>query len=228
MNRIRSGAQALALAVALGLTVMIPHRAEAQGNVARYREAKNRIYTSFGLDPALVGTVGYGRVMGLFGHPFEFTGDIALAAAHLDTRDFRAQLGAHTSIVRVGSVHLTGSATFITRGTENSVYRALDFGSDFTGTLGFYRHRWFAAGELGFDKDIITHITHSDWYRENYYPDAKDGWYLDAGGVWHYGAQAGLAIGRVEVSARFGWQKTGNWKDLASPLYGSLGVAVGF
>jgi len=30
---------------------------------------------------------------------------------------------------------------------------------------------------------IITHLTHSDWYRENIYRDAKDGWYLDADGT---------------------------------------------
>lgn len=230
MSRLVSGAKAPVpvLTLVLGLGLIWAGKAHAQGNVARYTDAKNRLYTSFGLDPALVGTVGYGRVVRVFGHRFEFTGDIALAAAHVDTRDFRARLGAHTSIVRVGSVHLTGSATFITRGTENSVYRALNFGSDFTGTVGYYRHRWFAAGEFGFDKDIITHITHSDWYRDNYYPGARDGWYLDAGGVFHYGANAGVAIGRVELSARFGWRKTENWKDLPSPVYGSLGLGVGF
>ena len=32
---------------------------------------------------------------------------------------------------------------------------------------------------------VITHIKHSDWYRDNYYADAKDGWYLNAGGTFH-------------------------------------------
>ncbi|HSB54531.1 MAG TPA: hypothetical protein VLD58_09255, partial [Gemmatimonadales bacterium] len=198
----------LGSAVGLMLSVLVVNSAAAQWNVARFDTGRNRMYTTFGLDPAFVSTVGYGRVVRPFGHSVQLTGDIGLAAAHLDTRDFRARLGMQTSILHWRSLRMTGSATFITRGTENSIYRALNFGSDLTGTLGVYRHGWFAAGEFGFDKAIITHLTHSDWSRKYYYPDAKDGWYLNAGGVFHYGATAGVSLGRVEVSGRFGWRRT--------------------
>ena len=132
------------------------------------------------------------------------------------------------SIARWRDVHVTGSATFITRGTENTVYRGLNFGADLTGSAGVYRRRWFAAGEFGFDKAVITHITHSDWYRDHYYADAKDGWYLDAGGTYHYGVTGGVAIGRAELVARFGWQRTEKWNDLDQPIYASLGTGVSF
>lgn len=214
--------------VGLMLSTAIARNLKAQWNVARYENEKNRLYTSFGLDPAFVTTVGYGRVAKIFGHHVQLTGDVGLAAAHLDTKDYRARLGLQTSIVHAGSIHLTGSATFLTRGTENSIYRALNFGSDFTGALGMYRHGWYAAGEFGFDKAIITHLTHSQWYRDNYYPDAKDGWYLDAGGVFHYGVVAGVNLGRVELGAKFGWRQTENWKDLPTPLYGGVSISLGF
>jgi hypothetical protein len=216
------------IALSLALATVAARRATAQWNVARFDTGRNRVYTTFGIDPAFVSTVGYGRVVRPFGHRVELTGDLGLAAAHLDTRDFRARLGLQTSILHWRSLQLTGSATFITRGTENSIYRALNFGSDFTGTLGMYRHGWFAAGEFGFDKAIITHLTHSDWYRKYYYPDARDGWYLDAGGVFHYGATAGVAIGRAEISARFGWRRTEHFREEVSPLYGGLGLGVSF
>lgn len=214
--------------LSLLLSTGMVHQASAQWNVARFDTDKNRIYTSFGLDPALVTTAGYGRVVGIFGRPVQLTGDIGLAAAHLDTRDFRVRLGVQSSILRVHSIYLTGSATFLTRGTENSVYRALNFGSDFTGTLGMYRRHWYAGGEFGFDKAIITHLTHSQWYRDNYYPDAKDGWYLDAGGVFHYGVVAGVSLGKLEIGSRIGWRKTENWEDLPTPIYGSLGAGFAF
>ena len=126
------------------------------------------------------------------------------------------------------SVRLVGSAAFITRGTENSIYRALNFGADVTGALGVYRRRWFVAGEFGRDKAINTHITHSDWYRENVYPDAKDGWYLDAGVTYHYGVASGVAIGRTELALRAGWQRTEDFNDLLPPIYASLGVGFRF
>lgn len=210
------------------LALVVAGDLAGQWNVARFGEERNRMYTSFGFDPALVSAVGYGRVIPLFGHPFQFTGEVGLAAAHLDTRDFRARVGAETSVLRWRSLHLTGSATFITRGTENAIYRGLNFGADLTGRFGVYRRGWFLAGEFGFDKAIITHLTHSDWYREHYYAGARDGWYLDAGGTYHYGATAGIGFGRLELTGRFNWVRTEEWDALPSPVVGSVGVGVRF
>lgn len=213
--------------VALMISAVVARVAAAQWNVARFDMGKNRVYTAFGLDPALVTTVGYGRVVPVFGHQFQLAGDVGIGAAGLDVSDFRARLQANTSIVHWRSLHLTGSASFITRGTENSIYRGLNFGADFTATGGVYRPGWFVAGEFGFDKAVITHITQSDWYR-NFYPGAKDGWYLDAGGTFHYGLTGGIAIGRVELVGRVGLQRTEDFNELAPPGYVRLGAGFGF
>lgn len=208
--------------------ILMAQDANATWNVARFEPGQNRAYTTFGLDPALVTSAGYGRVVPLFAHPFLLAAEAGVVDAGLDAGDFRARLGAHTSLVRWRSLRLAGSATFVTRGTSNSIYRGINFGSDFTGTAGVYRPRWFAAGEFGFDKAIITHVTHSDWYRRYFYADAKDGWYLDAGGTFHYGLVGGISAGRTELSARCGFLRTEDWNDLVPPLYASLGVAFGF
>ena len=222
MNRIAS------ITLGVVLSALVARSAAAQWNVARFGMDRNRVYTAFGLDPALVASLGYARVVSLVGHDFQLSGDVGVGTARLDTRDFRARLGAQTSLVRWRSLRLTGSATFITRGTENTIYRGLGFGADFTGTLGVYKRRWFAAGEVGKDKAIITHVTHSSWYRTYVYPDAKDGWYLDAGGTYHGGFAAGVAVGRAEIVGRFGWLRTEDFNELLPPMYASLGVGVGF
>jgi hypothetical protein len=210
------------------LSALAARDATAQWNVARFDTERNRVYTTFGLDPALVTSVGYGRVVPLFNHDFQLTGDAGVVTARLDTRDFRARLGTQTSVVRWRSLHLAGSATFIVRGTENSIYKAFNFGADFTGTAGLYRRRWFMAGEFGKDKAIITHLTNSEWYRTHFYPDAKDGWYLDAGGTYHYGVVSGAALGRTEVVARAGWLRTERFDDMMPPMYASVGLGFGF
>ena len=138
------------------------------------------------------------------------------------------RLTTQTSLVHWQSVHLTGSATFITRGTKNAIYRGFNFGADATAALGYYRNRWFAAAEFGKDKAVITHITHSNWYRTHYYPDARDGWYLDAGGTYHYGLAAGVALGPAEVVGRFGFLRTERFNDMVPPMYASLGVGYGW
>ena len=130
--------------------------------------------------------------------------------------------------MRWGSLHVTGSAMAITRGTENTVYRGYNFGADVTGTLGVYRNRWYAAAEFGKDKAVITYIEHTDWYRTHFYPDADDGWYLDAGGTFHYGLTTGLTVGRAQLFGRFGFLRTEDFNDVTPPMYASMGIGIGF
>jgi len=210
------------------LTFLWADGAFAQWNVARFDSNRNRVYASFGLNPALVSSVGYGRVVSLAGHDFHLVTEAGVAAAHLDVNDYRARIGVESSIVRWRSLHLTGRATFITRGTKNSIYSGFNFGADLTGTVGIYRRGWFAAGEFGFDKDVVTHLTHSTWYKTYFYPEAKDGWYLAAGGTWHYGIVTGIAVGDAEIIAGAGFLRTEEFNDMLPPMYASLGLGFGF
>jgi hypothetical protein len=212
----------------LVLSVVAASEAQAQWNVARFGVEKHRAYTTFGLDPAFVGSVGYGRVVQVMKHDWQLAAEAGIATASMDARDFRARLGTQTSLLQWRSVHATGSAMAIMRGTENAVYRGFNWGADVSGTVGVYRPRWFAAGELGKDKAVVTHVTHSDWYRDSYHQGAKDGWYLDAGGTERIGLTSGVTIGRTELALRAGWQRTEDGNATTSPVYASLGVGVGF
>lgn len=220
MNRMTS------ITLGIVLSAVVTQDANGQWNVARFGTEPNRVYTTFGLDPAFVGSLGYGRVVPVQGHNVLLTGDLGVVTASMDARDFRARVGAQGSLLQWRSVHLTGSATVIARGTENSVYKGFNWGADVTGGVGVYRPAWFAAGEFGRDKSIITHVTHSDWYRENIYPEAKDGWYLDAGGTYHYGVSSGVSLGRTELVGRAGWVRTEKGNDVMVPMYVSVGVGL--
>ncbi len=202
--------------------------AAAQWNNARLDGGRNRIYMTMGLDPAIITSVGFARVVPVLGHDFQVATDVGLVTAHLDTHDFRARVAVESPVVRWQSVQLSGAASFITRGTQNLVYRGLDFGADVTGTLGVYRRGWFAAAQFGKDKDIITHITNSKWYRDNAYQDAKDGWYLDCGGTYHYGLMAGVTVAGTELVGRAGFRRTEDFNAITPPFYGSLGIGVPF
>jgi hypothetical protein len=200
----------------------------AQTNVARFATERNRVYAAVALDPAIVSTLGYGRVVGVFGHDFQISGDASVVAAGFDWNDARARVGLQTSVLQWRSVHLTGSAAAIVRRTDNVNFRAINFGADLSTTLGVYRPGWFAAGEFGKDKAVITHLKHTDDYRDTLFPDAKDGWYLDAGGTYHYGFTGGVVVRGVEVGARFGWQQTEDFNDMTPPVYASIGIGFGF
>ena len=215
--------------VALMLFAGAAGEAAAQWNVARFgADHPNQMYVTFGLDPALVTSVGYARDMRIAGQPWQLGAEVGVVAADFDVQDFRARLVARSALLRWRSVRLIGSAAFITRGTENTIYRALNFGADFTGTVGVYQPRWFLAGEFGYDEAIITYLTHSDWYRDNYYPDAKDGWYLNTDGTFHYGVTSGVSLGQTEIAVRAGQRRTEDFNELAQPYYLAMGLGVRF
>ena len=219
----------LKLMVALTILVGAARPASAQWNVARFGTTNpNQMYVTFGVDPAMVTSVGYARDVRIAGLPWQLGVEAGVVAADFDVQDFRARLVARSALLRWRSVRLIGSAAFITRGTENSIYRALNFGGDFTGTVGVYKQRWFLGGEFGYDEAVITYLTHSDWYRDHYYPDAKDGWYLNTDGTFHYGVTSGVSIGQTEIALLAGQQRTQDFNELAQPYYLSLGVGVRF
>jgi hypothetical protein len=213
------------ITIALLLSVFVARDAAAQWNVARYDADRNRVYSTIGLDPAIVTTVGYARVLR---HNLQLGAEAGIVTARVDTHDFRARVFLESSVLRWKSLAVSGSATFVTRGTENVIYRGINFGADVTGTAGVYRTGWFAAAQFGKDKAVVTHITHTDWYRDHYYADAKDGWYLDAGGAYHYGVLGGITVGRAELVGRFGFRRTEDFNNLTPPMYASIGLGFAF
>lgn len=213
--------------VGLVMTCGFAADANAQMNVGRFGTERSRVYATVGFDPALLGSIGYGQVVRVLGHDFQVAGEAGLVATGGDVSDARARVTTTTSLLQWRSVRLTGSASAVARQTENAVYRAVSIGADATASLGIYRHGWFAAAEFGKDKSVVTHVKHTSSYRENFFNDAKDGWYLDAGGYYRYGLAAGFAIGRMELSGRAGRQKTEKWNDMAAPFYASFGLGVG-
>lgn len=199
----------------------------AQWNVARFQAGDDRLYAMAGADPALIATLGYARVVPFFDRELQLGIEGGVVGGTTDAGDFRARLGAQARLLRWRDLNVTANLAFVTRGTKNQVYRAINLGADLSSTVGVHRRGWFAAGEVGFDKAIVTRLTHTDWYRENVYPEAKNGWYVATGGTWRFGVVSGVAVGRTELVLRAGIPRTERGRSLAIPYYASLGFGVG-
>jgi hypothetical protein len=200
----------------------------AQWNLALQRPGTDHLYVNAGLDPAVITSIGYGRTLSAFGATAQLFAEAGVVAGDADLRDFRARLGAQLELAHVGRVRLGGRASFVTRGTENRIFRSVNMGVAVTGSAGLYGRRWFAATEVGFDKALLTHLRHSEEYRVVHFPEAKDGWYLDNGGTWGLGAMMGRTMGRSEAVVRVGVSRTQRWETPSIPGYVVLGWGVAF
>jgi hypothetical protein len=195
----------------------------AQWNAARYDSSTTWVFTSYGLDPSVVGALGIARSVPVLGGS-QISAEAGWVVAGLDVKDYRGRVSAKTTAVRWRSLRLTGEGSLSGRGTSNSIYRAVGIGAATTWTLGVYRPRWFAGTEAGYDKNVATHLNHTNWYRSYFYPDAKDGWYGSTGGTIHYGLTGGVALGPAEFMSRAGFLKTERLNDMTPPMYVTIGV----
>ncbi|HET9431276.1 MAG TPA: hypothetical protein VFO70_08865 [Chitinophagaceae bacterium] len=120
------------------------------------------------------------------------------------TDDFKTKIGGYIRLYQVNNFQLSAKIQGVFRRYENSLVNLLNFGSDMSGIAGYYRPKWFIAGEAGFDKAIVTHFKHSEAYKINF-PSVKDGWYEPAtGGNFYYGLQGGFSFRRNDVYVKAG------------------------
>ena len=111
----------------------------------------------------------------------------------------------------------------IFRRYESEYVRLVNFGSEFSTAIGYYKPRWYTAAEFGFDKAIITHFKHDNTIRE-YYPEIQDWWYIPTGGNFFYGLQVGYSFKSCDLYLKGGKTITQDFKTTAMiPFYVNVG-----
>jgi hypothetical protein len=143
--------------------------------------------------------------------------------------DFKFKIGGQISWVEFHHFQFSTKIQGVFRRFENDFTRLVNFGSDFTGIVGYYRLKWFVAGEVGFDKAIATNFKHSGLYRDQY-PGVQDGWYEPpTGGNFYYGLQAGYSFKKYDIYLKAGNIITQDFKTKPMlPFYGLVGFNIKF
>lgn len=207
------------------LALLAPVAAQAQEmNLGTLDEASNVVHVRTGAEYGFVASVGYGRVVPLFDRHLVLTADATLPWATLDASDYRLRVGAMMPVLGARRWKIAAAVAPTVRGNKNDISRMIDLGADLAVMGGYYARGWFAAGELGFDWALTTHVAHSDRYRQNVYAGARDGWYANPGGNIRAGAQGGAAFGRYDIVLRLGVVRDTAGDEPLLPFYGTLAV----
>jgi hypothetical protein len=182
-----------------------------------------------GLDHALTGQLGYDHVLApraLGGRLLILGADLTMPWARPDLGDLALRLGATMPLVESGSWKLAARLGPTVRTTDNALARMVAVGADAELVGGYYRRRGFVAAEAGIDWAAATHITNSDAYKMNVYPDAQDGWYRSTGGTIRAGVQGGLSLSSYDIVLRVGRPIAIDLDAQTIPFYAMLGVNV--
>ncbi|MDZ7262525.1 MAG: hypothetical protein ONB05_10525, partial [candidate division KSB1 bacterium] len=116
------------------------------------------------------------------------------------------------------------------KGTDNSVYSGNILSIEEGLLLGYFSNKWYVAAAFNYEKFLLTYIEHRNWYRENVYADARNGWYSSTGGKFTFGLQGGYTVRDIiEPILRVGMYKTEAFNDpVGVPFFVNIGVNYHF
>ena len=185
---------------------------------------KNIVSVKLGFEYGMVYGLSYGRQAKTRLFPFITSIEYSAPAGKNVLDDFKTEIGVQIRWVKPGNFQFSTKVNGVFRRYENDFARLLNFGSDIAGILGYYKPKWFIAGETGFDKAIVTHFKHSPEYQE-LNPDVANGWFKPStGGNFYYGLQTGLSIRRIDLNIKLGKILTQDFKTTPMiPFYAQVG-----
>jgi hypothetical protein len=192
------------------------------------KEDKHIININAGYEYGLVFGAGYGYQTRLV-FPMVINVGYSFPSGENLIDDFKTKIGVKVRLYSIANFQFTANIQGIYRHYENNLVRMQNFGSDLSGIVGYYRSKWFVAGEIGFDKAIVTHLKHSPYYRE-IFPEVKDGWYgPPSGGNFYYGLQTGFSFKQHDIYLKAGKIITQDFKTKPIvPFFAQLGYNFKF
>jgi len=208
------------------LIITLPLLSSAQSiNWAGTQKTADRLaYLNFGYDFGLTTQIGYAHKLKTV-KPIWLSLDYSMPMGKSLTDDFKTRIGGQMVLFEKSSFILSTEVRANFRRHENKFVRMASFGSEISGTIGYYKPKWHVAFNLGFDKSIVTHLKHSESLIENY-ASIQDGWYIPSGGHWNYGLQVSKSLNkRTYVNMDIGnLNAQGKDENALLPIYFNLGL----
>lgn len=194
------------------------------------KQNKHLLHVNVGAEYGVTAGLGYHHLIPVRSFPLWIGGEFSTPAGKKPADDFKVRLGAQIRIAAFNNFQFSAKLQGISRRFQNQSVTLFNFGSDFAGTLGYYRKHWFCGAEAGFDKAIVTNFKHSEWYKKNIYSNVQDGWYEPAtGGNFYYGLQGGYSMKKIDITLKAGKLLQQDFKSQPLlPFYGQLGVNYRF
>jgi hypothetical protein len=173
-------------------------------NWGNFKKNQQHIFNvNAGIEHGLIFGVGYGHQL-KSKLPVVLNAEYSFPSGRKLFDDFKTKIGGQVRVYQTGNFHFSAKAYSVFRRYESDFVRLLNFGTEMSVIIGYYKLKWFVAGEAGFDKAIITHFKHTQSYKE-IYPLVKDGWYEPAtGGNFYYGLQAGYSFHKNDIYLKAG------------------------
>ncbi|HCN47950.1 MAG TPA: hypothetical protein DIT10_02425 [Chryseobacterium sp.] len=179
-------------------------RSQTLNWAALNKKERHILNANIGTEYGVIFGLGYGYKLntGLFPIITGVEFSVPFGSTLLD--DFKVKAGANIRWIKIRDFQFSTRVQGIFRRFENENVVISNFGLDMAGMIGYYRPKWFAGIEAGFDKAIVSHFEHTAHYKE-IFPEVKNGWYEPStGGNFYYGIQGGYSFSNQEIYLKLG------------------------
>jgi len=189
---------------------------------------QNYVHLQVGYDFGVTTQFGYCRSVTLV-KPILFTLDYSFPMGGVIFDDFKFRYGGQLEIIELNNFIASFKLFGNFKRYETELVRIINFGTETSIILGYYKPGWHLALELGIIKPIISDLKHSEIMKEDY-PTIKDGWYKSSGGYCNYGIQFSKSVAKsFNISFRVGYTNAlADNKGAMLPYYTQLGMMYSF
>jgi hypothetical protein len=191
-------------------------------------ERKSSIQASFGLNMAAMANLEYGRTLSIKENPFILSANATLPFGENILDDYRLAINLSSNTFKKGNWAMPAHLGLFATTTENKMNRMVSSGIHISINPGYYKKSWFVATEITYDKFLFSHIKNSKHYKEVYYSEAKDGWYKNTGGNFHFGLIAGKSLKKGELNIKLGMITTEQLNLVLVSYYAQVGYRIYF
>ena len=224
-------ARLVSTVLACGLLWASTEPADAQVlSLAEDSSSDHVMTASVGVEHAVVTSLGYGRRVGVVAdRPVTAVVVVTLPWAALDAGDWALEAGAFTRVLGSSSWLLGNDVRLRARRSAGAIADIVQFAVRAKLCGGYFTPKGWLSLAVTYDKSLLTHLAHSDRYRDVHYPGARNGWTGSAGGSLEGAVEGGLNVTpRAALTARVGMHTTEDATSVMLPYLASIGANVRF
>lgn len=154
---------------------------------------QNSVYIRTGIEPASMFSSGYQRNLnpGFLKQTITAFAEWNVSAFRFSPKNSEIKIGGIAPLYQKSSFKIVNNLNLSAGSVSTRHFDSKKFAAADEIAFGFYKPIWFIALTAEYEKIYLNYIKHTDFYRENYYEDAVDGWYKGAGGMFQFGLEVG-------------------------------------
>lgn len=196
------------------------------------QEHPNQVYLKTGIHPNFSYQIGYRRNIPLssWHRNLSLYGELQGSFIRPLSENAIIKIGVQLPLLQFGSWQLLNDFYGTAAHLETIHYESNRFTIGNEIDFGYYSNRWYIAFSISYDWIYLNELIHTDFYREHFYQEAKDGWYRGGGGYFVTGIETGWRIGQYfNLDFSFEIPISEKGRPLGgSPAYITLGLGYRF